>query len=153
MIWQLCFWFSVWTFESFIRNDPSPKWSKKRSGAWNKAQFRDLVSNTCLVSTVSKAPEQITKGPGFYFHWKQFFAEFLPTLYNFGKTWFFWVSHLRIFISVTVPLFRIIPSDLKHRGLHLYQDDLLQWFIQVLFNCRRCTKVISYAKDFQVQNR
>ena len=50
------------------RNDPSPK---KWSGAWNKLQFKDLLFNTCLLSTVvnhwSSVVSSIPTGGNFIF--------------------------------------------------------------------------------------
>ena len=49
---------SAWIFESFkLMLDWFCKWSKNCRGAWNKVQFGDILSNTCLLGSVNKTVE------------------------------------------------------------------------------------------------
>ena len=57
------------------RNDQRPK-----GGAWNKAHFKNLLANTYHASTVSRALEWWSRGPGFKSQLEAIFAEFFFAL-------------------------------------------------------------------------
>ena len=59
------------------------------SSAWNKAHFRNLLLNTYLPSTVSRAFEWWSRGPVFNPHWGQFLTIFfvLPCMKIYQIIW------------------------------------------------------------------